>query len=832
MAQKSLLRKVMTKPAAAPELPLGRAALHEAGGRRLLAYLRRVPLSEIERLETAFSILKNLPANMGGDPGAEGMKRLLKRLELRFIGTDPDLRLPFHRSHMRPEPLRPWPWLKPFKHFSDRRRGSTPKRTEARVWPGQEARNQPWGKVARGRRLLLATLIPLPTAAAVTTVSSVMLHHGATLLEMMTLLVFSGLFIWISGGFWTAVFGFFTLLRRIDRVTITHTSGKWPTRPRPGVRTAVLFPVRSEDMDRVMAGVKATYLSLERTGGLEGFDFFILSDTRDPDRGVDEEIAWGRAREELGAEGRLFYRRRKVSLKRKNGNVADFCRRYGARYTYMVVMDADSVMAGSTLTRMVAMMERKRHVGILQTAPAVVRRQTLLARVQQFANRAYGPMFAAGLHFMQLGDAQFWGHNAIIRIRPFMEHCALTRLPGRPPLGGDIMSHDFVEAALMRRAGWGVWLAFDLDGSYEECPPTLLAELKRDRRWCQGNLQHLRLLFTEGFSPTHRALFLHGAMAYVSALLWFVFLVLSSAEAISQALVTPNYFPLGKRLFPMWPVWNQGWTVGVLATTGVLLFLPKLLSYLLILLKGQRRLFGGSWRLALSIAAEILTSVLLAPIRMLFHSQFVFTSLLGREAGWGRQHRDNAKTSWSEAVRFHLGGTLLAALWGTILFLYNRAFFWWMSPILFPLLLAIPISALTSLTSLGFLARRLGLFLTPEEVEPPRELEELKRFYRHNVSASSADRSTWGHGFRRVVLDPAAHRLHVAMWGGPRRLCADILARRRALVEKALTQGAQALNETEKKELLADPGRLTDLHLRVWRLEEEGLAKCWDFRPG
>ncbi|MDA8165960.1 MAG: glucans biosynthesis glucosyltransferase MdoH [Desulfobacteraceae bacterium] len=828
MAKEFLLRKLEPEPPAGPGSPRELAPSRDADGRRLLAYLRRVPLPEMERLETALSILKGLPASTAGDGGAEAMRRLQKRLDLRSWRGGACLRPPLRRSHMTPERFRSWRWANPFAWRSRK----TGKGREGPAGTGREYLNQPWGKVARRRRLLLAAAIPLPTATAVTTVSSALLHHGATLLEAMILIVFLGLFIWISGGFCTAALGFFTLLRRIDRVTVTRDPGQCAGRPRPGVRTAILFPVRDEEMDRVMAGVKATYLSLQRTGCLEGFDFYVLSDTGDPDRWVDEETAWGRTRNELGAEGRLFYRRRRVNLKRKNGNVADFCRRYGALYTYMVVMDADSVMAGPTLVRMVAIMERQRHVGILQTAPAVVGRQSYLARVQQFANRLYGPMFAAGLHFVQLGDGQFWGHNAIIRVRPFMKHCALARLPGRPPLGGDILSHDFVEAALMRRAGWGVWLAFDLDGSYEESPPTLLAELKRDRRWCQGNLQHLRLLFTEGFSPVHRALFLQGAMAYVSAFLWFLFLVLSSLEAICQSFVTPDYFPFGKAFFPPWPAWNKGWTLGLLATTGVLLFLPKLLSYLLILLKGRRHLFGGAGRLALSILAEIFTSFLLAPIRMLFHSKFVLITLLGREAGWGRQHRGDGGTTWADAFRFHLGGTVLAVVWGALLYSYNRLFFWWMGPVLFPLLLAVPLSVLTSRTSLGLLARRLGLFLTPEEVAPPPELAELERLYRENVAASSVASSTWGRGFRRAVLDPAAYRLHLALLGGPRRLCPELLARRASLGEKAVAQGPQALAPAEKKELLADPGRMTDLHLRVWRLGEERLAKCWGVRPG
>src|SRR6185369_2884315 len=224
--------------------------------------------------------------------------------------------------------------------------------------------------------------------------------------------------------------------------------------------------------------------------------------------------------------------------------------------------------------------------------------------------------------FWQLGDGQYWGHNTIIRVAPFMDHCALPRLPGKEPLGGEILSHDFVEAALMGRAGWGLWLAYDLPGSWEETSSTLLDEMKRDRRWCQGNLQHLRLLFTEGLFGAHRALFLNGVLSYVSALLWFMFLTLSTAEAIQNALHEPNYFPSGPSLFPQWPIWRPNWARALLAVTAIILFLPKLLSVVLILTKrGEAKLFGGTGKLTLSVLLEIIVSSLLAPIRMVFHSR-------------------------------------------------------------------------------------------------------------------------------------------------------------------------------------------------------------------
>lgn len=818
----------------------------DAAGRRLTSYLRRLPLSEPRRLELAGAALKELeaaPLPADADPLVAAMDLLLQRLDLSALGACPQPGPALSRRSMTPEPMDRRPWLTSLIKLKRALFGS--KKTASNktgipssgAVPGprtqtlpREYLNLPWSKVAKRRRVQLLVLLVASTWGSSTAMASILPHKGGTLLEAGIVLLFALLFAWISVGFWTAMAGFFALMRRIDRFMISRPSdnpelGDAPIRP--NVRTALLFPICNEDPDRIMAGIKTTYQSLERTGKLDQFDVHILSDTPDPDAWVEEELAWTRLCKELNASGRIFYRRRRVNLKRKSGNVADFCKRYGAQYTYMIVFDADSVMSGTTLTKLVTLMERKRHVGILQTAPVCAGRETLIARAQQFASRVYGPMFAAGLHFWQLGDAQFWGHNAIIRVRPFMEHCSLPRLPGKPPLGGDIMSHDFVESALMRRAGWGVWLAYDLGGSYEEVPPTLLAELKRDRRWCQGNMQHIRLVFTKGLFPAHRALFITGVMSYVSALLWFLFLAMSTAEAVYEALAEPSYFGASKSLFPIWPIWHPKWALILLATTGIILFLPKVFSILLIVVKGSSRLYGGAFKLVGGFLIEVVLSTLLAPIRMLFHSKFVFATLLGRQVGWGSQQRDDSSTSLGEALRFHSGGMLLGLLWGGAMLLFNPSFFWWLTPILASIILSVPISMLTSRADLGRWLRRHGYLLTPEEVEPARELRELVENEELTSEARGQDPAGVPPGFARAALDPLANRLRCALQRGPRRYSTEVAARRDQILAKALEQGPKALSKREKLELLSDPERMERLHREVWRLPETRLAAQW-----
>jgi len=328
-----------------------------------------------------------------------------------------------------------------------------------------------WRFVGARRRLTLLALMIAQTVAATWAMSTVLPYHGADWLEAIIIVLFAVLFCWVSAGFWTAITGFLLLAFHGDRFVISRRATPDATIP-DDARTAIVMPICNEDVQRVFAGLRATYESLQRTGHLEHFDFFVLSDSGDPDIRTAEADAWLHICRALDGFGRIFYRWRRHRVKRKSGNIDDFCRRWGGKYRYMIVLDADSVMSGDCLTRLVQLMEGAPSAGIIQTAPRAAGRDTLYARIQQFATRVYGPLFTAGLHYWQLGESHYWGHNAIIRLDPFIKHCALAPIPGKGSLSGEIMSHDFVEAALMRRAGWAVWIAYDLDGSYEEMPPT------------------------------------------------------------------------------------------------------------------------------------------------------------------------------------------------------------------------------------------------------------------------------------------------------------------------------------------------------------------------
>ncbi|MEZ5785713.1 MAG: glucans biosynthesis glucosyltransferase MdoH [Xanthobacteraceae bacterium] len=306
-------------------------------------------------------------------------------------------------------------------------------------------------------------------------------------------------------------------------------------------RTALLLPTYNEDARRLMSRLQAIYESVEATGQGDRFDFFVLSDTTDPDIWIAEEIAFFALREQVG-ETRLFYRRRAENTERKAGNIGEWVTGFGGRYAQMIVLDADSLMTGDTVVRLAAAMEAHPHVGLIQTFPVIVNGTTLFQRLQQFAGRVYGPLIAHGIAWWHGGDSNYWGHNAIIRNEAFAAFAGLPRLDGRKPIGGHILSHDFVEAALIRRGGYTVHIAPMLSGSYEEMPPSLTDYAIRDRRWCQGNLQHLGVLPARGLHWMSRLHLLTGIGSYITAPLWFVFLIVGILISLQAQFVRPEYF--------------------------------------------------------------------------------------------------------------------------------------------------------------------------------------------------------------------------------------------------------------------------------------------------
>jgi len=655
------------------------------------------------------------------------------------------------------------------------------------------------------RRVVLLGLTLAQTYLATNFMVAVLPYHGRQPLEIVILCLFAILFAWVSGGFWTAIAGYVLLLARGDRYAISRTAA--PNAPiARDARAAVVMPIRHENVARVFAGLRATYESVVRAHGIAHFDFFVLSDTSDADTRVAEIAAWEEMCRAIDGFDRVFYRWRRHRIKRKSGNIADFCRRWGSNYRYMVILDADSVMSGACLMRLLRLMEANPDAGIIQTAPHAAGRETLYARMQQFATRVYGPLFTAGLHFWQLGESHYWGHNAIIRVAPFMRHCALRRLPGKGRFSGEILSHDFVEAALMRRAGWGVWIAYDLPGSYEEMPPNLLDELHRDRRWCQGNLMNFRLFLLKGLHVAHRAVFMSGVMAYLSAPLWLLFLISSTALLAVHSLSEPQYFIAPYQLFPLWPEWHPQWAIGLAGTTALLLFLPKILGVLVVATRSPRS-YGGVGRVACSLLGELALSAAFAPTRMLSHTRFVIAAVSGWRLQWKSPPRVDAETSWAQAVRRHGAQTLLGAAWTGGVYWLNPSVLWWLLPVAGALIVSIPLSVYTSRSSLGRVAREAGLFFIPEEKRPPAEIKAKIEYVRTAPSSTS---------LVAAIVDPETNALICAAAPARGRGTDATRHERRAFVEMVLQQGPSSLSDSQRMRIVNDPAVLSQLHAAVW----------------
>lgn len=656
-----------------------------------------------------------------------------------------------------------------------------------------------------GPRLLLAALTFITTGCGVWVFGSVLAADGVGALDIALIVIFAFLFSWIALSFWLATAGFLRKLRGRSATCVVPEQVGPP--PDPDTRTAILMPVYNEDPHGVFAGLRAIYDSLQQTGHGEAFDFFILSDTTDPDVWLAEELSWARLNQAVAGASRIFYRHRPKNSGRKAGNIADFCKRWGSAYRYMIVLDADSVMSGDTLVELVRRMESDAEIGILQAPPMPVNRVSLFARCQQFAARVYGPVFMEGFAWWSDIDGNYWGHNAIIRVAPFTQHCGLSALPGAGPLGGEILSHDFVEAALMRRAGLKVCLAQDLEGSYEECPPTLLDFAQRDQRWCQGNMQHIRLVFSYGIPSMSRMHLGMGAMSYLSSPLWLLSLILSFAAA---ALTRFNE-PLTIDLPAIEPV---PYASGLLfAVTMTLLLLPKLWGYIL-LVRDPPRLAasGGAVKAALSVLIETLVSILVAPIMMVFHTVFVISTFLGRRVQWHTQQRCERGMSFGAALAANWKQTVAGLAAAVLVWSLAPGLLPWLSPVLVGLIFAVPFSMLLSSVASGQALAQKGLLLTPEETAAPAVLRE-----HHHFQCLAAPKELETRGlFRRLLTDPAFVALHRSILFATGAVVEVEPRRLREARKQLLSGGPSDVSPENRKAVLSDPAAVGAMHLASW----------------
>lgn len=650
-----------------------------------------------------------------------------------------------------------------------------------------------WRAVAVRRRVLLTLVVSSQTAVAVWLLAQI-LPVATTLTGLTIIGLFALLQLWLAVGFWTALTGFLMRRRGGDPFNPCHSLPASRPDDTPLAPTAVVMPIYHEPVQRTLDGLKAIYRDLERSGQLHHFEFYILSDSRDPEVWLAEQAHWQTLCQELSSD-RIFYRRRTVNLNYKSGNVADFLRRWGRAYRYFVVLDADSLLSGQCLTRLVRMMERSPRTGILQTAPRLARADTWYARLQQFASHAYGPLYTRGLAAIQMGEAAYWGHNAILRVDAFMAHCGLRKLKGPGLFRGPVISHDFVEAAYLGRAGYETWLVPELAGSFEESPPSLEDDLVRDRRWCRGNLQHIWiLLFEPGLTFAHRMALFTGVMSYLASPLWLTFLALSAVVALQPAMVST----LGD--VPHNGAGIAAWVL--ISSTLLMLFGPRVLAISEVVLAGQGEVFGGNRRLLASAVAETLASLLLAPVRMVAHSRFVLAALANSPVLWAGQNRTD-RTSWRRSLTTHSPGLLAGAALLAISAASGNTLWLWTLPITLPLVLAPLITVL--------LSRHAPPRWMPTEMATHTPAVVTLAGYDHK----SVEPPAGVLRFQQTLLFPAVNRQQAQSArpgaSGLKRQTLD------SLVHRCLHDGPDTLTWREQSLICAHGCALRQLHHRVWQ---------------
>lgn len=511
---------------------------------------------------------------------------------------------------------------------------------------------------------------------------------GMSGMEWALLSMIGATFVWVALSVSTVGVAIAGLLAR-------ERSVARPARGVPGIDVALLVPVYNEVPQNVFGNAAAMLQDLASRAGPHRYTLFVLSDTRDDTIAAQEWQAFLDLASRAPEGFAVHYRRREMNTDKKVGNIAEWTRGWGAAYEAMVVLDADSLMTGRAIERLASELSLDPQAGLIQSFPMLIGAQTVFARMQQFSNIAYGWLLAEGLAIWARSEGNYWGHNAIIRTRAFADSAMLPHL--RNTRGRDelILSHDFVEAGLLRRAGWGVRFLPRVTGSFEETPATLIDYVIRDRRWCRGNLQHLRLLGTKGLHPVSRFHMFHGAVAYLMSPAWFFLLVVWALLGKDAETNVIRYFNEANPLFPDWPPAMSHIDSAVfLVIMYAMLLTPKIAGAGIIAATPRAaRVFGGVGPFLGSFAVEVALSIAYAPIMMIQQSKAVLRTFTTKSEAWAPQSREARHHSWGTLIKFHwvemvLGLVLLSGLMAGLVSL-------WLVPIVASLVLAVPLSALS-----------------------------------------------------------------------------------------------------------------------------------------
>jgi membrane glycosyltransferase len=522
---------------------------------------------------------------------------------------------------------------------------------------------------------------------------------------------------WTLLAFWNSLIGFVILRLVADPARYTNLALRRTPREAPiADRVAICLAVRHENVGRVFARLEAMIESLEATAWSHHFAFHLLSDSSHPATTAAEERAFAALRARHPRPGFLHYRRRPANIGFKAGNLRDFAEHAGGGYDHMIVLDADSLMSAAAMLRLVRVMQANPRLGILQTLVVGQPAASAFARIFQFGMRHSMRTHTTGIAWWQGPSGPYWGHNAIIRLAPFVAHCRLPLLPGAPPLGGHVLSHDQVEAALMRAGGYEVRVIADEFESWEENPPSLPDFIKRDLRWCQGNMQYLRLLARPGLKPMGRFQLLNAIFMYLGAPFWVLMLIAGLAGALPGAAAASATSPFPAAL-----------SFALYVAILLLGFAPRLLGMIDILLQpARRKAYGGGLPLLAGALIDAAFSLIMGPIMMVAQTLFLIGLGFGRRVAWQPQNRDGHRIAWGEALRGLWPQLLFGALLAAGLLALAPGGLAWAMPTLAACALALPFACLTAGKWMGRWMMRRRLCAIPDELAPAPELSRLR----------------------------------------------------------------------------------------------------------
>ena len=536
-----------------------------------------------------------------------------------------------------------------------------------------------------------------------------------------------------------------------------NVSGE-PRTARVRTRTAIVMPIYHEDTERVAAGIRQTWRSCKTCGLDQHCDWYLLCDSTNAEICRQEEQIMQELLPEFefnrGPMGRLFLVRRADRKNFKAGNIMNFLDQHGDGYDFMLVLDADSVMLGQSIERLILTLQEHPRVGILQTLMLPIRSATPFARAMQYSTARCLPLYGKGMLWFYDRDSVYWGHNALIRVAPFREHCRLPALPGKPPLGGTIMSQDIVEAAFLGRAGWEVGWLIDGGGSFDELPANILTYGQRDRRWCQGNFQHYRFILAPGIRFGHRFYFANGIFSYLASPLLLLLILLGLTQACLGAVPAPDPWLLWASMGLFWfqmlaprvlglvhfarhckpsPVQGRvrSGTSEIVAADGSRRTVhpqprsaPTAVGGYDLLrtpwAKGLPQRVRWMSRETASMLVELALSLLMGPLLFYLHTRFVLEILSGGHVVWKNQSRNPGdRVSWAGGGRVFWLPTLLGLLGLVAAQRIGFPLALFILPVAVSWVLSVPLAVLTSEPALGSWLVKAGLFpdaLTAEEL--------------------------------------------------------------------------------------------------------------------